>query len=60
MNKYQATLTEVKSLVIEVNAKDAVEAAMIAKSTAISHKLFEPRIGAVLVADLQEVDDSVQ
>lgn len=59
MNKFRITLTEVKSIVVEIEAKDADAAARAAKKAAGMTHAFDSRIGAVLVADVRE-DDGVQ
>ena len=57
MNKFQIVLTEVKTLVVELDAKTSDIAVREVKKVAITAQSFKKRIGAVLVADVRKIDD---
>ena len=57
MNNYRITLVQTKAIVIENEGALEAEAIAGAKTKAIRNKLFDKRIGSVLIADVKEIDD---
>lgn len=57
MNKYRVTLAQTKVIVVEVEHKNRADAMQAARTKATTEKLFDKRIGAILAADVKEIDD---
>lgn len=54
--KHQVTLVQTKTLLVDIDAKDADDAVREAKQAAMLQHLFEPRIGAIQCADVRAVE----
>jgi len=55
--KYEVILTEVRSLSMEIKAKDSDTAVRKIRSIVEQKQLFNKRIGTILVAGIKEIDD---
>jgi len=55
--KYEVILTEVRSLVMEIEAKDSDTAVRKVRSIAEQKQLFVNRIGTILAANVKRIKD---